>query len=129
MSQVFDYTSLEECPDEVFEEDSDVLEDIPSTFDIEVDNMKIGISFRSEEEAIQSIDSWSYTALCPLMTIQVQKPKEGVKGKRCFGCQHGVKRTSKSTSKRPSQRLNYTGCSVGININQQRDGTWVGYSL
>ena len=65
--------------------------------------------------------------------IKVSGPSEktedcddnGPKGGRIrFLCTHGVKRRYKATEARPIQRVNYTACHAGLNINQQTDGSW-----
>ena len=42
-----------------------------------------------------------------------------------FKCPHGVKRTSKATGKRKCESTAYVGCPVGVNVNQQEDGTFL----
>ena len=68
-------------------------------FECEIDDecidLKVGMIFSSEEETVQGIEKWSYRALCPLAKTRSRQAKEGVKGRRCFGCPHGILRTSK----------------------------------
>ena len=39
-------------------------------------------------------------------------------------CSHGHKRKYNSSEIRPIQRVNYTGCKAGFNLNEQADGSW-----
>ena len=100
--------------------------DYDEATEIEFDgDIHVGLSFSSEEEAVLIVEKWSTKVLCPLAKIRSRKAKEGVKGRRCFGCPHGIVRTSKAEHKRPCQRVKYTGCPVKININEQDDGSWL----
>ena len=105
----------------------EVLDSVPNVgyVDLAVDELKVGVVFPSEEIAHKSIENWSFKSLCPLSKVRYRKGKEGVKGRRCFGCPHGISRTSKSEAKRPCQRLKFTGCPVKINLNEQNDGSWI----
>ena len=97
--------------------------------DLEPGDMVVGLEFPSDEVAVASIQSWSAKALCPLSRIRYQKGMEKngdyVKGRRCYQCPHGVKRTSKATASRPAQRLKFSKCPVKINLNEQDDGSWL----
>ena len=93
--------------------------------DLEIDELEEGVRFPTEDIAVKSIENWSFKALCPLSKVRYRKGKEGVKGRRCFGCPHGITRTTKAESKRPCQMLMYTGCPVKINMNEQDDGSWI----
>ena len=79
--------------------------------DLDVEDMKMGLTFDNEDVAILSMNKWSEKALCPLSKARYQKPKikpdgERIKGRRCFQCCHGLKYTRKVTEKRPWQRVN-----------------------
>ena len=98
--------------------------------DLEVNELKLGLSFPSEEVATASIENWTYKTFCPLIKARYRKGKTGddgerIKGRRCFACPHSVVRNGKTTGKRPSQRVKYTGCNVKVTINEQEDGDWV----
>ena len=86
------------------ESDNDEATEIDFEGDIHV-----GLSFGSEEEAVVIIEKWNTKVLCPLAKIRSRKAKEGVKGRRCFGCPHGIVRTSKAMHKRPVRGLNTQG--------------------
>ena len=101
-----------------------------SIMDLDVEDMKMGLTFDNEDSAILSINKWSEKAFCPLSKSRYQKPKvkpdgERIKGRRCFQCCHGLKYTRKVTEKRPWQRVKFTGCPVKINLNEQEDGKWM----
>ena len=102
--------------------------------DLDVEDMKMSLTFDNEDVAILSMNKWSEKALCPLSKARYQKPKikpdgERIKGRRCFQCCHGLKYTRKVTEKRPWQRVKFTGCPVKINLNEQDDGRWMVTSL
>ena len=92
-------------------------------------NIKNGIVFLSHDIGVKSIEMWCHESLCPLSKARFRKPlvtESGrIKGRRDFLCSHGIKFTSKSASKRPWQRVKYTGCPVRIALCEQEDGTWV----
>ena len=73
--------------------------------DLDVEDMKMGLTFDNEDSAILSINKWSEKAFCPLSKSRYQKPKvkpdgERIKGRRCFQCCHGLKYTRKVTEKK-----------------------------
>ena len=39
-------------------------------------------------------------------------------------CTHGHKRKYVATESRPKQRVHFTGCLAGLNINEQNDSSW-----
>ena len=105
-----------------------------SIMDLDVEDMKMGLTFDNEDSAILSINKWSEKAFCPLSKSRYQKPKvkpdgERIKERRCCQCCHGLKYTRKVTEKRPWQRVKFTGCPVKINLNEQEDGKWMVTSL
>ena len=76
-----------------------------SIMDLDVEDMKMGLTFDNEDSAILSINKWSEKAFCPLSKSRYQKPKvkpdgERIKGRRCFQCCHGLKYTRKVTEKK-----------------------------
>ena len=41
--------------------------------DLEVDDLKVGLNFSTEEIALQSIENWSFKSLCALAKIRYRK--------------------------------------------------------
>ena len=110
-------------------ETQDTSEVIPEYVKIGKHDMKNGIVFLSHDIGVKSIEMWCDESLSPLSKARFRKPqvKESgrIKGRRDFLCSHGIKLISKSASKRPWQRVKYTGCPVRIALCEQEDGTWV----
>ena len=92
--------------------------------------MKVGLVFKTEEEAVSTIENWCRKTFCPLTKVRRQQPSERngkrIRGQRGYKCAHGVERKSRSKDEqRPYQRIKFTGCPVKLNINEQEDGTWM----
>ena len=112
--------------DEEVTDDQKVVEG--DIIDLEVDDMKVGVNFPTEESALMSIENWSFKSLCALAKIRYRKGKivngEKVRGRRCLACPHGIGRKKTGKGERPGQRVKNTNCPVKINLNEQEDGSW-----
>ena len=99
-----------------------------SSSDPEIDDMKPGIIFPDEDNAVQAILRWGEKAFCPLAKARRDKglAETGGKkrGRRCLDCPHGRNRKGSDSEKRPKQNLKYTKCPVSIVINENDDGSW-----
>ena len=109
---------------------SEADDDETNYIDLDISDMKVGLTFDNEDIALNSIQKWTRKALCPLSKVRNQKSKVGqdgerTKGRRCFKCCHGLNRNSRSKVVRPHQRIKNTRCQVKLNINEQEDGTWM----
>ena len=98
------------------------------SFPKDIDDLKVGLNFPSEDIAIKSIENWSFKSLCALAKIRYRKGKtvngERVKGRRCLACPHGISRKKTGKGERPGQRVKDTNCPVKVNLNEQEDGSW-----
>ena len=96
--------------------------------DIEIDDLKLGLNFPSEEVALNAIENWSVKSLCPLSKIRYRKGKlvngEKVKRRRCLACPQGIERKTDGKGDRPGQRVKFSNCPVKVNLNEQDDGSW-----
>ena len=96
--------------------------------DIPVDGLKPGLTFESEDSAVESITQWGRKTWCALTKTRRSKTAaetngEG-RGRRTLQCPHGVQRKIKSEV-RTKQHVKFTRCPVMININEQDDGSFV----
>ena len=89
--------------------------------DLEIDDLKVGVNFPTEESALMSIENWSFKSLCALAKIRYRKGKvvngEKVKGRRCLACPHGIGRKKTGKGERPGQRVKNTNCPVLCMLN------------
>ena len=87
-------------------------------------------SFCCEKSVVNAINWFQSTNHCALGYKRTVKPnpEKYVKGRLNFACIHGLKNHRKNRHHKPQirkkQRINYVGCEMKININQQRDGNW-----
>ena len=121
-------------PEHFVGDEEELLDNDVDILILEEDDLKVGLTFETEDAAVKSILKWSELTFCPLSKARYQKPKmkengERIKGRRCFQCSHGLNYTRKVTDKRPWQKLKFTDCPVRVNINEQEDGSWMVTSL
>ena len=94
--------------DEDIVEDSDKADVEGDFVDLDIDDLKVGLNFASEDIAIKSIENWSFKSLCALAKIRYRKGKtvdgERVKGRRCLACPHGISRKKTGKGERPGRR-------------------------
>ena len=92
------------------------------------EDVKPGLSFKSKEIAMKSLKFFFADHYHPCVVTSngtnKKKDEEGAKGRVRFMCTHGYKRRYTATQSRPVQRVNFTGCKCGLNINEQNDGSW-----
>ena len=57
--------------------DEDCIDDQKEVdiIDLEVDDLKVGVNFPTEESALMSIENWSFKSLCALAKIRYRKGK------------------------------------------------------
>ena len=82
---------------------------------------------KSVVNAVNANQSSNHCVLGYKRTVQPQ-PEKNVRGRVNFVCIHGLdhERKQKRAPKiRKKQRVNNVGCTMQININQQKEGRWV----
>lgn len=83
-----------------------------------VGDIKPGLTFTSKESAMKSLKKFYSDNYHPFILAVNSDTRVR------FVCTHGHRRRYKATEARPHQRVNFTGCTAGVNINKQPDGKW-----
>merc|ERR1719319_1252403 len=84
-----------------------------------VEDLKPGYKFPSKECAQKSLKNFFNIHFHPF--VKALNSETRVR----YVCTHGYNRKYTASESRPVQRVNYTGCPGGININKQVSGDWV----
>ena len=91
--------------------------------DIGVDCMKSGIWFKDQDTAVKSIENWCKKAYCPLTKRRFRHGESNLTtgkwrpARRDWACCHGIKCNQKTATKRPCQRVLFTGCPVSTRLH------------
>ena len=96
--------------------------------DLYEEDVKPGLTFESKEIAMKSLKFFFADHYHPCVVVSNgtnrKKGEPGARGRVRFVCSHGYRRKYTASSSRPVQRVNFTGCQCGLNINEQNNGTW-----
>ena len=102
--------------------------DLFSPCDLQLDEMKPGLIYPSEEVAVDTILNSGEKAFCPLMKARQTKSLAESGGKTrghlCLDCPHSRSRKKGENYLRPKQSYKFTKCPVPIVINENDDGSW-----
>ena len=87
--------------------------------------------FCCEKSAVNALNAYQRANHCCLGFTRTVKPNpdRGVKGRLNIACIHGLKHYREKAHGKPKergrQRVNFVGCNMRININQQKTGRWL----
>ena len=96
---------------------------VMSQFSFEFEELRVGLTFDSYQQAVSYINNWTNHNKLPLVVRDSYKGYERNPARILFQCPHGTKRVYKTKGHRERQCVNYTACKSKVSIHQsRRDG-------